>query len=230
MRRVRYLAVPLVAAAVAAGIPALAATSAPEWYKGGKPLEGTVAFTSKSTTGAPLLEGAGGLSKVKCASSESKGELSGPTGIKALTVTYEGCKEGTMVCQSATTAGQIVTHALNGENIYLNKLHTLAGELLRPASGEIFAEFKCGSEETTLVKGEVIGQSTPLAGAESVEGQLTFEQEAGAQRYQGLEGKAEKRHVVAFASFAEAGLGGGTKGEPLIETVKFGSAVQLHKS
>jgi hypothetical protein len=230
MRRVRYLAVPLVVAAVATAIPALAAGPAPEWFKGGKPLEGTVAFTSKSTTGSPLLEGAGGLSKVRCTSSESKGELSGPTSMRNITVTYSGCKEGTSVCQTGSTSGQIVTHTLNGENIYLDKAHTLAGEILRPASGEVFAEFKCGSEETTMVKKEVIGSSTPLGGSESTEGKLTFEQEAGVQRYQGIEGKAENRHVVAFASFAEAGLGGGTKGEPLTETVSFGSAVQLHKT
>ncbi len=230
MSRAKYILLPAVAVAVFVAVNASAASSVPEWFKGGSAIgeSTTIAFTGKSIAGTPTLQSTVG-NKVVCESSTSKGEISGPRAIKNTKVTYHGCKEGTTSCKSSgQTEGTIVTNTLNGENVYLDSAHSKAGVVLKAASGTKFATFKCGSSECQ-VTGSLIAESAPLNEGDKTTGELRFAQEKGRQDWQKVEEAGESKHVVAF--LVEAGVGGGTElGTVLKEEDTFSSAVELHRS
>jgi hypothetical protein len=230
MSRVKYALLPATAIVVLVAVTASAASSAPEWFKGGSAIgEGTsVTFTGKSIAGTPTLQSTASHI-VLCESSTSKGEISGPRSIKNTKVTYHGCKEGTTTCTSEKqTAGTIVTNTLDGENVYLDSAHKKAGVVLKAASGTKFATFKCGASECQ-VTGNLMAEATPVNEGDKTTGQLSFAQEKGKQLWQKIEETGESKHVVAF--LLEAAIGGGTEfTSPLKEEDTFSAAVELHRS
>jgi hypothetical protein len=228
MSRMRYVLLPAIALVVLVAVTASAASSAPEWFKGGSALaEGTsITFTGKSILGTPTLETSVGH-RVICESSTSKGEITGPKTIKNTKVTYHGCKEGTTACASAgQTEGTIASFKLVGENVYLDAARKKAGVMLKAASGTKFATFKCGSSEVQ-VTGDLIAAATPVNEGDRTTGLLTFAQEKGRQQWQKLEEAGETKYIVAF--LVESAIGGGTEFSSLLkEEDTFSSAVELH--
>jgi hypothetical protein len=239
MRRVRWAAVAAVialalgAAAALSAVIASAASSVPEWYKGGSPLGAKVKDTFKSTGGAAVLEGSGSAGTISCTAETGTGEVEGPTSVKKVKLTYTGCTKGGTKCESAGEAeGTVKTNTLEGQNIYLNTAHTIAGQQLKP-SGTLFAKIKCGAEFETEVNGELIGEAAPLRSAtneDSTAGKLTFAQAAGVQKWQKVEEAGSNIFLTAFG-FVESGVGGGPKlSEPDVESITFKEAIELHKS
>jgi hypothetical protein len=126
-----------------------------------------VKFTASG--GAGLLETVGKKS-VTCTETEGGGEVSGPTAVANVSVTFKGCfaEHLSSVAVPCTTSGkepgEIVTNAIKGIPVDLDPLHVQAGLLLEPASGTTFATFVCTGkgglpiEETLTVTGSLIGQ------------------------------------------------------------------------
>jgi hypothetical protein len=198
MSRVKYAVLPAIAVVILVTVAASAASSVPEWFKGGSAIgESTlIGFTGKSIAGTPTLQSTVG-NKVICESSTSKGEISGPRSIKNTKVTYHGCKEGTTACTSAGQAeGTIASFKLVGENVFLDSAHKKAGVVLKAATGTKFATFKCGSSEV-----QVTGNLMAEAG--------------------------EIEHIEAFLVEAAVG-GGSEFSSPLKEEDTFAQAVELH--
>jgi hypothetical protein len=232
MKRIKLLGLALVAvSAISAAAAAAASAAQPSFFQGGVPIAETkkIAFTSvnaKATGEVPTLETVGGK-KVTCTSSTSKGEISGPTHVKTVVVTYKGCKSSGFACNTeGAAAEEIKTSTVEGVTAYVDAGHTKASIRFKPASGEIFAKFKC-SLISVEVRGETFGEARPLNGVQSTSGELLFEQEKGKQKIRAEDEKAANIHLTTFGE--ESGIGGGaTNAPPLKENVTFAEAVQLH--
>lgn len=153
------LAAVLLLGAIAAGTASAAKFEA----KPGFPVK----FSGEGKVG--LLETKGGHS-VTCLRAEASGEVSGEHAVANVSVAFKECAAEHLApqalpCSSGTVSGEIVTKPIAGEPVDLDPLHAQAGLLLRPQSGEVFAEFVCQStspsipvKETLKVTGSLIGQ------------------------------------------------------------------------
>ncbi len=211
-----------------------AAGSVPEWYKGGAPLGATTKVTFKISGGPAVLEGNGGAGTITCTAESGTGTAEGPTGIKSVKLTYTGCSKGAVKCNTKEeAAGTVKTNTLEGKPVYLNTNHTVAGLELKPASTSLFATISCGSEFSTEVLGELLGEAAPLregAKEEALTGTLTLAQEGGVPKWDKVEESGAEIILTAWGSVASA-VGGGTKmSERDVETITFKEALELHKS
>jgi len=235
MQRLKVLTLALAAVFAISAVAVASASAAPEWFQKGAKIAATkkIGLTAKSKTGqTPTLETTGGT-KVTCTSSQTvKGEIEGPRKVVKVVVLYKGCESSGFKCNTAGKgAGEIETKEISGETIYLDsaaKGHTKAGILFKEnATSKEFAKFECTAFVKITVKGEVIGEATPL-NKEQATGELTFAQEKGVQQWRAIEEKAENKHLEALGE--ESGIGGGSKlANPLNEEVTFKESVELHK-
>lgn len=152
------LAAVLLLGAIAAGTASAAHFEA----KPGFPVK----FSGEGKVG--LLETKKGHS-VTCLRANATGEIAGEHAVANVSVAFKECfaehvTEKAIPCSSGETLGEIVTKPIAGEPVDLDPLHAQAGLLLRPQSGEVFAEFACKGtspipvNETLKVTGSLIGQ------------------------------------------------------------------------
>jgi hypothetical protein len=216
MMRVRWAGPALVAVFALSAVAVSSASAAkPEWLHAKKALTKAVTVTGKA--GAGKLTSTAGT-EIKCEANTSSGEIEGSKSAKKIVVKYTGCVEGTKKCKTTgAKEGEIVTNAVKGELVYVNKAKTIVGELLKPESGEVFVAPNCGAE--IQVKGELIGEALPL-NTESTSGELDFVATNGVQKWQQIEEAGTKHHLSAFAGFVEAGLNSS-------ESLTFGEAVEI---
>lgn len=123
-----------------------------------------VKFTGEGKVG--LLETKKGHS-VTCTSAKASGEVGGEHAVGSVSVAFKGCfaeHASALTCTtSGKASGEIVTNTIAGEPVNLGLVGGQVGLLLKPASGEVFAEFVCeyaplSVKETLKVTGAVIGQ------------------------------------------------------------------------
>jgi hypothetical protein len=234
MRKVKIIGVTLVAVFALSALGAASASAVtPSWFKGGTIIAQGTTDTFTGSAGAGVLEAKGGLGTVKCKSDTSAGQITGPWTETKIVVIYKECAKGAKPCTSAgQAAGTIKTNEVSGTNIYLDTLakgHTKAGIALKPTTGTVFVAFTCEGEVKNEVSGEVIGEALPLnAGTDKTEGTLTFVQAGGKQKWTQMEEAGTEKVLKAF-SLIQSGIGGGPASEPLVETLKFKEAVELHK-
>jgi len=145
-----------------------------------------VGFTAESLLPLePLLEGVIQNAKLNilCQMATSKGEVRTATTVGKIEVLYVGCKVdgGTQICTTAGQApGMITTKLINGTTGFLTANLTVAGLLLKPEVGTVFAEFTCALPiGKVTVEGSVIGEALPFKlGQLSTMGELIFEPNA----------------------------------------------------
>lgn len=145
-----------------------------------------IPFTDKS--GISKLKVSSLSLTIECATSTSKGEITGPKTTGNNSVTYKECAEGTVKCNSAVdtaitpnegtkgAAGVIITNTLTG-TLKLNGSTT--EETLAPTlgAGHDFTFIKCGTLEGA-VRESVSGVVSPV-GVSQPAGTLTFTEATG---------------------------------------------------
>lgn len=134
-------------------------------------------FTTKG--GASVLTSS--VATATCTKDTSRGELTGPTSLGGIVITYSGCKvkKGTEECAVNSVGaeeGEVVTKTLKGELGEVAKSEAASGRgaLVEPATGKALAELaktKC-TPETTL-SGSVAGEIGPV-GVNQSTGKLVF--------------------------------------------------------
>ena len=173
--------------------------------------------------GADLeVEGLGGIT---CTSSSDTGKFNSPTSANQIVVTFKGCEFIGKKCESASTAGEIVTKDLIGDVGYLQGKGTgspKVGADISPESGEALATFECGEDRFAVI-GSVIGEISP-ANQFTKEATFTFKQtaEVGVQQWTKFEEGPEdilRTHLCAEAGcnpLEQAGPGGKSAEETVV--------------
>jgi len=166
--------------------------------------------TFSSTSGIGVLETVGGT-KVECAKDKNVGRIIGPSQVRIF-VTFTGC--GTEVLgkrEACTSSGanveEIKTKELSGQLRYIKEPATTeVGLQLKPASGELFAEFTCAGV-SIKVKGAIIGKVTSALNTYSRTGTVRFKQTKGKQEPEKFEGgvKETLESTNLFGTFEQSG-------------------------
>jgi hypothetical protein len=148
----------------------------------------------KGKSGHAELESSVG--KVECTSSKSTGELTSPTHIGHIHVTYKGCTSGGFKCTNIAKPGTLETKELQGDVGYLNKTNHEVGVLITPVvAGGNLAEFTCGEALEVETKGGVIGQAGPVNEFTKL-GSLTFKKSAPTtQQWKKFEGETAEHEL-----------------------------------
>ncbi len=163
-----------------------------EWHPafgGGQPLKKT-GFTLSSAT--LTLESVGGV-KVSCPATHGAGQFTAGKATSISSLVLTGCSSPTLgSCKSAAAAaGEVVMNPLAGQlGLTSKKARSgLGGLQVGPASGQVLAEFACGSHSVTL-SGAFVG----LYGKENVTTtsmSLKTKAKKGIQEQHALAGHAE---------------------------------------
>ena len=158
-----------------------------------------------------------GHETITCAKSTSSGEITGPTSVANVKVTYTSCTQGTgkVKCKSIKnpskptegTEGaeeEIITNTVEGELGTVTE-GTKVGEDLKPIAADTrFVTIKCGTLNIA-VTGSVIGEVTPINKLQTT-GTLVFAANAGNtnQRYTEitLASGLTTDHLTAFSENA----------------------------
>lgn len=134
-----------------------------------------------------------GIGPITCSKSRDTGEVTGPKTLGDIQIVLTGCVLNKVQCHNTATANEIVTKALKGEVGYFDEVFgkpvaRRVGLDLTPESGsKEVVEVEC--ERIPLwVEGSVIGEVVPPYNVFTKETTLKFEQSAGRQAIQSLEG------------------------------------------
>jgi hypothetical protein len=156
-------------------------------------------FKSKGKPSANLeVPGVGG---VACKEVTDKGEFTGPKTAGDIEAVFKGCQISTEPCENGA-AGEIKANKLKGSVGYANEAKHEIGIDLSAETGTINAEFHCGKEGTIKlsmrVQGSVVGLVTSPANKWTKEATIDFEQRAGKQDLQNLEGLPKDVLLTAY--------------------------------
>jgi len=195
MRRTAIVGVVLAGAVAVSAVGAGVAAAAPPEFAGSFPDAFTV--TSKGAT----LETVG-KNKGTCKAGTGSGEVTGPKTLVG-SLTWTGCKKGTLNCQNTSKAGVIVTGPLAGTLGFITEKPKVVGlDLSSPTGGQLFS-FTCGEDSTVEVYGSVIGRV-------SVKEPITvkFTQKEGHQHFTHLLGGPEDVPMASVlgGELQEAGI------------------------
>jgi hypothetical protein len=152
-----------------------------------------------------------GKKVIACKGETSNGEYTGRKTIGNITITLTGCTLGADSCASSGAAeGEVVTSVLRGELGVISKsiegpTKNKIGTDLKPASGEMIAQFACAGVPVT-VSGAVIVEVKRNTMATKVT--LKFGELKGVQKPTSFEGGPEEGLQVAIGEAApvQAGL------------------------
>lgn len=163
-----------------------------EWNEAGKGGASKVKeFKGKSGTAFLEIKGVG---PIKCKKGSDTGKFTGPKTVGDINVTFTGCELNKVKCQTTATLGEIKTKTLKGEIGYVDEVfgtpveHTTVGIDLTPESGAYEAEDILCEASKLRVTGSVIGEVLPPYNVFTKEVKLRFQQSAGKQAIQNLEG------------------------------------------
>jgi hypothetical protein len=190
MKRIRMVALTLVAVFAMTALAASASAATPEFYTKAAigSTAGTVSFTG--TLGAAFLEGKSGT-KITCKAGTAAGEVTGPQTTKNNTTTFTGCETQGFPCENAG-AGTIKTNTLEGTlgNVVAAKTPGIRLFSQSGGRGAELAAFTCASGAIPVkVKGSVIGSlsgasgKTPAEGKFAASDKLSFAEAKGIQKY-----------------------------------------------
>jgi hypothetical protein len=197
-RRIRFLPLMLVSVLAFSAIAAAAAQAAPRWTVNGTPLASgnTEAFTGVNTTEEiKLATGITGLEltseycnvtgKIKGTAEEAPGENK-EVKLHCTKVEAVGVPACIVKSVGATNNGEVTTNKLSSELVYLKtprpatESEDIAGDLLKPESGEVFVEIEVtgcsiAPGRTLVVKGTALGKFVkPPVGTPAAMGRLSF--------------------------------------------------------
>jgi hypothetical protein len=190
MKRIRMVALALVAVSAMAALASSASAATPEFYS--KATIGTTvpAVPISGTLGAAFLEAKAGT-KITCKAGTAVGEVTGAQTTVNNVTTFTGCESSGFPCENAG-AGVIDTVTLQGTlgNVVAAKTPGLRLFPQTGGRGATLAEFSCaGGAVKVTVKGSVIGSLTGASGKTPAEGKLAasstlaFAESKGIQKY-----------------------------------------------
>jgi len=163
------------------------AMAAPEFLHEGKELV-KKGFVVRGATATIYVEIAGTKYKIVCKSSTASGKVKGTTEVEGVVLKFKGCKgkeaEELHECEVNSTSPlgakeEIITKTLKGSLGVVAKAEAVSerGLLLTPASGTVFVTIKgspeCLPQETTEIKGSLIGEIKPVKTLK-LKGELVF--------------------------------------------------------
>jgi len=218
MKRIRLVALALVAVFAMTALAASASAATPEFYT--KATVGTTAPAVPFTgvLGAAFLEGKSGT-KITCKAGSATGEATGPQETKNNKTTFTGCESSGFPCENAG-AGTITTVTLAGTlgNVVAAKTPGIRLFSQSGGRGASLANFTCaGGAIAVEVKGSVIGSLTGASGKNAAEGKfaatdtLAFAESKGIQKYtkfiagEGEAGTEQLESSVGGAPFEPSG-------------------------
>jgi hypothetical protein len=233
MKRIRMVALALVAVFAMAAMASSAGAAQPEFY-GKAVVGGTVPHISfTGTLGAAFLEGKSGT-KITCTAGTAVGEVTTSTVTENNNTTFTGCESSGFPCENAG-AGTITTVTLKGVlgNVVAAKTPGIRLFPQTGGRGGELAAFSCASGAIAVkVKGSVIGSlsgasgKTPAEGKLAASNKLTFAEAKGIQKYvkfvagEGEAGEEQLESSVGGAAFEKSG-------QSVIATLKTTPAGQL---
>ncbi len=92
-----------------------------------------------------------GKSQIVCTGESGSGEYSGTKALANVTIHLTGCERAGSKCTTGeATAGEVQTHTLAGALGWKNAESAAPALDLAPSSGEVVAEFNCGSTPVTI--------------------------------------------------------------------------------
>lgn len=163
-----------------------------EWNEAGKGGASKVkAFKGKSGTAFLEIRKVG---PITCKKGSDTGKFTGPKTVGEVNVTFTGCELDKASCSNTGKAGEIKTKTLKGEIGYVSEVfgkpveQTTVGIDLTPQSGEYEAEEILCALARLRVTGSVIGEVLPPYNVFTKVVKLRFQQSAGKQAIQSLEG------------------------------------------
>jgi hypothetical protein len=162
-------------------------------------------FTATQIGSSSLVTTAG--ETVTCSGGSGLGEIEGISGSKKVTsvvVTFTGCAQLAVKCQSGPIAGQIVTRELTGTLVYLDKSKTKVGVLIKPKVAPTLAEFECTGFVKWTVTGELLCEiapkNKPVTSPEFFT--VTCEQKGGIQKWTKIEEEGVEHSLKVFGKQA----------------------------
>jgi len=233
MKRIRMVALALVAVFAMAVAASTAGATQPVFYTKASPGSTAPATAFTGTLGAAFLEAKGGT-KITCTAGTATGEATGSTTTENNNTTFTGCATSELPCENAG-AGVITTKTLKGTLGNVVAAKTPGIRLFSQAGGRgaSLAEFTCAGGSVKInVTGSVIGSLTGASGKTVAEGKfaasdkLTFAETKGVQKYVKFiagEGEAGEEQL-------ESAINGGTpekSGQSVIVTLKTTPASNL---
>lgn len=163
-----------------------------EWNAAGKGGESKVKeFTGKFNTMFIEIRKVGPFT---CKAGTYSGEVTGPKTLGNISLTLTGCEIDKSSFTNTGTAGEIKFNTLKGEIGYVTEVfnkpveHTTVGLDLSPQSGSYLAEGIYWLTSILRFSGSLIGEVLPPYNALTKEVKLRFQQSAGKQAIQNLEG------------------------------------------
>ncbi len=228
MRRMRLVGLALVAVFALSVVVAAAAQAAePEFLNAKGEAVVKTGFTSSSGAGTMYTKGA---AEISCSSSSATGNIKGTKEVANVVVTFSGCTAKNLSNESTCSAksegqseGTIVTEKLVGK-LVKTSVGTKVGQVLKPASGSTYVKViaSCLALEDTTVKGEIVGEVSPLKEAAET-GKLVYN--VNAKKEQAIneysyEGKEHTGAVLKAFGLIESSLS-------TSNTVKFEELVQV---
>ncbi len=169
------------------GLTTTGASAEPEFLHEGKEVL-KKSFTVKSKTGATLIELGMTKYKIVCSSSTASGKIKGTTEVEGVVAKFKECRakeaEELHECEVSSTSPlggkeEIITKTLKGRLglVASTEAASKRGLLLLPNSGTVYVTIKgsteCLPQETSSVKGSLIGEVTPI-NTLKVKGELIY--------------------------------------------------------
>jgi len=190
MKRIRMVALALVAVFAMTALASSASAAGPVFYTKaelGSTVTKTVGF--KATLGAGFLEAKGGT-KIACKTGSGSGETSGATTVVNDKILFSECESGGLPCENVGS-GKIETKTLAGNIGNVVAAKTPGVRLFSESAGRggVLAEFECGAGVfKAVVTGSVIGSTTgsgktPAEGKFAATLTLSYTESKGIQKY-----------------------------------------------
>lgn len=167
-----------------------------------------------------------GLGGVTCTSSADEGYFTGPKTAGKVSVTFKGCELSGHKCENTGKAGEVKTNLLKGEIGYVNKEAHEVGVDLSAESEPYEAAFKCGELEMR-VSGSVIGVVKSPINVFTKVATLDFEQSAGHQHVQNLEGQPKDTLGTEVAKLGTKSFGEAFESGESTEVTNKGEELEL---
>jgi hypothetical protein len=163
MKRIKMLALSVVAVFALTAIAASIAQAEPEFYtKSAIGVAGAAQKFTATDAAASFLEGSVSKLKIECKKASGSGELTGAKTSAKNVTNFKECEIATLnlPCENAGPGTkEINTESLGGELGAISA--TIPGTRLKPESGEFLAQFECaGGAVLIKAKGSVIGSGT----------------------------------------------------------------------